>query len=169
MDRKQEGSLMYSALEGVLQRDYAQLATGKGAERHSRLRPFEEQPMLVISSLLETNAGLLYQAMKKIQESQNLPKDRAVSELLGAINYLAGAVMFLEGERAVDAHGTMSPRHFDATGVAEYLLTVPSQRQIAGLVMSRPEFPACRTFGNSRLWNRDEVSAWASAWKGRHG
>ena len=169
MDRKQEGNLRYSALEGVLQRAYDQAATGKGAERHARSRPFEEQPMLVISDLLGTTAGLLYQAMKKIQESQNLPKDRAVVELLGAINYLAGAVVFLEDEGAEYPSDTIVPRHFAATGVAEYLLTVLSQRQIVDMVLSRPDFPACRTFGNSRLWNMEEVSAWASAWKGRYG
>lgn len=89
--------MMYSELDAVLQHALAQAADGKGAERHARMRPFDDQPMLVISRLLGTNAGLLYQAMKKIQESQNLPKDRAVAELLGAINYIAGAVIFLEG------------------------------------------------------------------------
>lgn len=170
MDRKQEGNLRYSALEEVLQRAYDQVATGKGAKRHARSRPFEAQPMLVISDLLGTNAGQLYQAMKKIQESQNLPKDRAGAELLGAINYLAGAVVFLEDESGAGyPSDTIVPRHFAATGIAEYLLTVLSQRQIVDMVLSRPDFPACRTFGHSRLWNIEEVSDWVSAWKGRYG
>jgi len=87
---------MYASLEQVLNRAYAQAALGKGKERHACDRPFEEQPMQTISQLLGSHTGLLYQAMKKIQESQRMDKDAAVRELLGAINYIAGAVIFIE-------------------------------------------------------------------------
>lgn len=40
----------------------------------------------------------LGQAAKKSQEAQRLPKDRAAAELLGAIVYLAGAIIDLERE-----------------------------------------------------------------------
>lgn len=86
----------YESLANVLQRAYGQAAHGKGAERHAVSRPFTEQPMQSISGLLGTPDGLLYQAMKKIQESKRLDKDAGVRELLGAINYLAGAVIFIE-------------------------------------------------------------------------
>lgn len=86
----------YHALTNVLARAYEQAAKGKGAERHADGRPFTEQPMQTISELLGTHEGLLYQAMKKIQESNRLEKDPAIRELLGAINYLAGAIIFLE-------------------------------------------------------------------------
>ena len=52
--------------------------------------------MQTISDLLNGNEGLLYQAIKKVQESTRLDRDKAVFELLGAINYLAGAVIHLE-------------------------------------------------------------------------
>lgn len=88
----------YESLAAVLQRAYDQAAKGKGAERHADHRPFTAQPMQTISELLGTPDGLLYQAMKKIQESKRLDKDAGVRELLGAINYLAGAVIFIESK-----------------------------------------------------------------------
>ncbi len=86
----------YHSLSSVLARAYEQAAKGKGAVRHADGRPFDEQPMQTISELLGSHQGLLYQAMKKIQESNRLDKDAAILELLGAINYIAGAIVFLE-------------------------------------------------------------------------
>jgi hypothetical protein len=40
--------------------------------------------------------SLLGQAFKKSEESQRLPQGAAIRELLGAINYLAGAVIAME-------------------------------------------------------------------------
>ncbi len=54
--------------------------------------------MQTISRLIGSHDGLLYQAVKKIQESKRMDKDAAVRELLGAINYIAGAVIFLEAK-----------------------------------------------------------------------
>lgn len=90
----------YESLASVLTRAYNQAAVGKGKERHAQNLPFTEQPMQSISDLLGSNTGLLYQAMKKIQESQRLDKDAAVRELLGAINYIAGAVIWMEKRQA---------------------------------------------------------------------
>lgn len=86
----------YFSLSLVLQRAWEQAALGKGAARHGQNLPFEEQPMLAITRTLGSHAGLLYQAAKKAQESQRMDKDAAVAELLGAINYLAGAIIYLE-------------------------------------------------------------------------
>lgn len=86
----------YDRLKEVLIRAFYQAATGKGEARHGKGLPFEKQPMQTISQSLDTNAGLLYQAAKKAQESKSLDLDDAVFELLGAINYLAGAIIFLE-------------------------------------------------------------------------
>ena len=83
----------YHSLANVLARAYEQAAKGKGAVRHADGRPFTEQPMQTISGLLGSHQGLLYQAMKKIQKSNRLEMDAAIKELLGAINYLAGAVI----------------------------------------------------------------------------
>ena len=91
----------YESLSLVLPRAYNQAAQGKGAERHACNRPFTEQPMQSISELLGSETGLLYQAMKKIQESQRLDQDAAIRELLGAINYLAGAIIFKEGKPGI--------------------------------------------------------------------
>ena len=86
----------YGRLKEVLARAFKQAATGKGAARHGQGLPFEQQPMQTISRSLGSNVGLLYQAAKKAQESLRLDREHAVFELLGAINYLAGAIIFLE-------------------------------------------------------------------------
>ena len=86
----------YGRLKEVLARAFNQAATGKGAARHGQDLPFEQQPMQTLSRSLGSNVGLLYQAAKKAQESLRLDREHAVFELLGAINYLAGAVIFLE-------------------------------------------------------------------------
>lgn len=85
----------YEKLADVLQRAYNQAAVGKGKERHAVGEPFHEQVMQLGARKFGTGA-LLFQAFKKSEESQRLPKDRAVAELLGSINYLAGAVIALE-------------------------------------------------------------------------
>lgn len=86
----------YESLANVLQRAYNQAAVGKGVERHSAAgEPFHEQVMQIGAAKFG-HGSLLFQAFKKSEESQRLPHDRAVNELLGAINYLAGAVIALE-------------------------------------------------------------------------
>lgn len=88
----------YESLQGVLQRALDQAQDGKGAERHADSKPFHEQPMQTIAA--QVGIGFLTgQAIKKTQESQGLPAGRDVAELLGAINYLAGAIIFLESQR----------------------------------------------------------------------
>lgn len=90
----------YASLGRVLTRAYAQAATGKGAERHGQGQPFEKQVMQDMARRFGVGS-LLGQAFKKSEESQRLPRARAVAELLGAINYLAGAVIAIE---AGDTH-----------------------------------------------------------------
>lgn len=86
----------YETLANVLQRAYNQAAVGKGIERHAAGgEPFHEQVMQIGAAKFGVGA-LLFQAFKKSEESQRLEHDRAVNELLGAINYLAGAVVALE-------------------------------------------------------------------------
>ncbi len=85
----------YELLRSVLERAYDQSARGKGNERHANAKPFHEQPMQVIADA----TGLAFitgQVMKKVQESMGLPHEKAVHELLGAIVYAAGAVIWLE-------------------------------------------------------------------------
>lgn len=93
----------YEALADVLTRAYDQAATGKGAERHARGEPFDEQVMQEGARRFGVGA-LLFQAFKKMEESQRLPHDAAVRELLGAINYTAGAVIAIEARLRQPAH-----------------------------------------------------------------
>jgi hypothetical protein len=90
----------YASLGRVLTRAHAQAATGKGAERHGQGQPFERQPMQDLIRLHGVGFAT-GQASKKAQEALRLPRARAVAELLGAINYLAGAVIAIE---AGDTH-----------------------------------------------------------------
>lgn len=87
----------YEKLAAVLQDAYNQAAIGKGRERHANDKPFHEQPMCAISRNLGSIDGLLYQATKKPQEARGLPtRARALAEIYGAINYLAGAAILIE-------------------------------------------------------------------------
>jgi hypothetical protein len=89
----------YTELADVLSRAFHQAAGGKGKERHQvGGEPFTEQVMQDMARRFGVGA-LLGQAFKKSEESQRLPHERAVNELLGAINYLAGAVIALEAAR----------------------------------------------------------------------
>lgn len=91
----------YEKLSDVLRRAYDQAAIGKGKERHANGEPFHEQVMQTGAHRFGTGA-LLFQAFKKSEESQRLPHDRAIAELLGAIVYLAGAVIALERAESGD-------------------------------------------------------------------
>lgn len=87
----------YHGLFDVLADALDQAQLGKGAERHGQDKPFEEQPM---QKLIELHGrGFAYgQAGKKAQESERLAYGAARRELLGAIVYLAGAVINLDKE-----------------------------------------------------------------------
>lgn len=98
----------YGSLRDVLERAYAQAAIGKGCERHAGGNPFDEQPMQDLIKLYGVGFAL-GQAAKKSQESQRLPAGRDVAELLGAINYLAGAVIALERGRKVANDNNQPP------------------------------------------------------------
>lgn len=89
----------YEHLAAVLQDAYAQAAFGKGKERHANDLPFDHQPMQAISRLLGNPTGMTYQVCKKVVEAMNM-KDRAARrrELLGAIVYLAGVVVYEDNE-----------------------------------------------------------------------
>lgn len=89
----------YEHLAAVLKDAYAQAAFGKGKERHANDLPFDHQPMQTISRLLGNPTGMTYQVCKKGVEAMNM-KDRAARrrELLGAIVYLAGVVVYEDNE-----------------------------------------------------------------------
>lgn len=102
----------YEALQAVLDAAMDQAANGKGRERHGgetaiqRMagtagggEPFNAQPMVTIGRMVGL-AFPLGQACKKAQEAARMAAAgqpaRARAELLGAINYLAGAVILLD-------------------------------------------------------------------------
>lgn len=96
----------YEKLAAVLTSAYEQAAVGKGAERHANDLPFHEQPMQKIAA--RRGIGfILGQADKKSEEAQGMlgrgERDAAIRELLGAIVYLAGAVIFVQGYDAAVA------------------------------------------------------------------
>jgi hypothetical protein len=98
---KQETAARYQTLRKVLDAAYRQASEGKGHERHDDGIGFSEQPICEIGRLLSSTCdGELFQAIKKAQEaSRMLTRDQhraAVAELLGAINYLAAAVILIE-------------------------------------------------------------------------
>ena len=85
----------YSDLFEVLRDALEEAQEGKGAVRHGNGLSFTDQPALTITRAVGMGFPL-GQAMKKIQESQRMDPDAAKRELLGAINYLAAAVLFLD-------------------------------------------------------------------------
>jgi hypothetical protein len=99
----------YEPLGLVLNEAYEQAASGKGRERHARDKPFDRQPILEIGRMLSTADGEMYQAIKKTQEASGMVErgqhDRAVVELLGAINYLAAAVMLIRERKPEEPAG----------------------------------------------------------------
>lgn len=93
----------YDGLFNVLTEALDQAQAGKGDERHNPSGdiPFERQRMQTISELIGSPDGMAYQACKKVTEGVGLPTvDRQVFELLGAINYLAGMIIFLRHREA---------------------------------------------------------------------
>lgn len=85
----------YEVLADVLQAAYDQSAHGKGAERHAHGNAFEDQRMQTISDLLDSPDGMMYQVIKKMTEGIGFQEhDRREKELLGALVYLAGIVVW---------------------------------------------------------------------------
>lgn len=84
----------YHALAVTLAEAFEQAATGKGKERHANDLPFTRQRMQTIAQGMGTEAGLIYQACKKSQESMAMDEPAAARELAGAIVYLAGAIIY---------------------------------------------------------------------------
>lgn len=90
---------LYNRLRMVFDGSFDQAANGKGNERHATVgEKFEDQQICEITKRLSKSsvAGSLFQAVKKIYESSRLPKDRAIAELRGAINYIAAAIIVIE-------------------------------------------------------------------------
>lgn len=84
----------YQALRDILDAALEQASSGKGRERHANDEPFEEQQICSEARLLGLGAPV-FQARKKAREAIRLAEsgeyEKAMVDLLGAINYTAGA------------------------------------------------------------------------------
>ena len=92
---------LYGPLADVLKEAFDQAAKGKGEERHADNKPFVDQPIFTVAG--RHGVGfLLGQAEKKIGEAEGLNErggpPAAVPDLLGAINYIAAAIIWLRQE-----------------------------------------------------------------------
>lgn len=74
-----------------------QAAYGKGRERHANDLPFTEQPILTMARMLDSDAGLAQQVIKKTIEARSLPTKQArINELRGTLVYAAAMILFEE-------------------------------------------------------------------------
>lgn len=92
----------YDSLHLVLREAFDQASTGKGRERHANDLAFDDQPMQKLIDLY--GVGFAHgQAAKKMQEAQGMllrgEIDKAIHEVLGAINYAAGAIINMKKQR----------------------------------------------------------------------
>lgn len=100
----------YATLRDEFVAAVEQASGGKGKERHANSHPFEEQPILVITRLLDGHpcAALAYQIIKKTIEAGRLVRLRgteaAVAETYGVMNY-AGAMAIRLKELGEVKHG----------------------------------------------------------------
>ena len=141
----------YTRLADVLQRAYDQAARTKGAERHANNLPFHEQPMQTVAR--HHGMGfLLGQAQKKAIEAHNMLKrgetGKAQHELLGAINYLAGSVIFIEDHQDKVSEATEEPKadvnEEMASSIAEATSSAPRDlRKFIDVVGDDCGDPAC--------------------------
>lgn len=85
----------YAVLEAVFAAAVLQASEGKGKRRHAvDGESFRRQQICEITRRVGLGFALR-QAAKKIYECQRLPAEKATQELLGAMNYLAAAVISL--------------------------------------------------------------------------
>lgn len=100
----------YTSLFSVFQSALGQAQSGKGAERHTipgQLTYYEDQQICVIPKMQGSVDGLIYQVIKKCLEIKNITgTHRQVQELLGAINYIAAAIIVLEDDEEKEPGST---------------------------------------------------------------
>ena len=92
----------YERLASVFQAALDQAQRGKGKERHANDLPFHEQRMQALSDALNSAKGMAYQACKKVTEGVDHPTyEQQERELLGAIVYIGGMIVWLQRRRGV--------------------------------------------------------------------
>ena len=100
MDIDDKTAKQYDSLTQILSEALNHASQGKGHVRHGSDEPFENQVSCEITQRLSKSpvAYPLGQAVKKIYETTVLDKNAQIHELLGAINFLAIAIICLRGE-----------------------------------------------------------------------
>lgn len=94
---------LYGSLRAVLEEAGEQASDGKGKERHAGDgEAFVDQQIVQLSEWMGNTGFNIGQACKKSLESTKLPYPRSRLEILGAINYLAGAVIVLDRRYGVE-------------------------------------------------------------------
>jgi len=88
----------YESLAAVLDQALHQAQSGKGRERHAAAgEAFEDQQIVQLGEWMAgSTVFAVGQACKKAIESTRLEPAHARRELLGAVNYLAAAVIVLD-------------------------------------------------------------------------
>jgi len=101
----------YELLAAILDEALAQAQDGKGRERHAGPgEAFHDQQIVQLGEWMGgSTAFAIGQACKKALESTRLSDDRAVGELLGAIDYIAAAVIVIR-RRPGAAGGALEAR-----------------------------------------------------------
>jgi hypothetical protein len=90
----------YVSLARVYGEAMAQAQAGKGAERHAgKGESFEDQQIVQFGLWMESYDYNIGQACKKALESKRLSADAARAEILGAMNYLAAAIIVIDKMR----------------------------------------------------------------------
>ena len=96
---------LYEDLERVLSEAYQQSASGKGHDRHGYGKSFLDQPLFTIQERFGT--GFAFgQAVKKMEEAFNMVEaggewKKARPDVLGAIIYIAGAIIYMDKKDGV--------------------------------------------------------------------
>lgn len=85
----------YESLALVLDEALADAQFGKGLARHASGEPFHDQQIVQFGEWMGNTGFAVGQACKKAIESTRLDATAARAELLGAINYLAAAVIVI--------------------------------------------------------------------------
>lgn len=144
----------YESLAAVLDEALIQAQAGKGKERHANDEPFDEQ--LICQLCRQDGIGFATgQAKKKTTESHRLEGEFGIKELLGAINYLAAAVIVRRekaGQGAKPAASTEMRRvegfEFTCADCREAYL--PSNWDSASLRASKLAGPPCSGCSQAR-------------------
>jgi len=93
-EQEPETASGYESLEQILSMALHQASEGKGRDRHANGMPFERQRMQQICDAQGHVGFCVGQVVKKTLEAEPLDAEEAASDILGAINYLAGMLIW---------------------------------------------------------------------------